>query len=69
MKYSYFMEFNAVTEYDDATHESIESWHIDSLRENSFKNIGEVSINLKHITLSYTRTREWALQNYPELFL
>jgi hypothetical protein len=70
MKYSYFMEFNTVTEYDAATHESVESWHIDSLRANSFKNIGgDVNIKRKHITLSYTRTREWALENYPELFL
>jgi len=70
MSYSYFMEFNTVTEYYSATHESIENWHIDSLRANSFKNFGgDANTKLKHIAESYIRTREWTLKNYPELLL
>jgi len=70
MNYSYFIEFNTVTEYDSVTYESIENWHIDSLRANSFKNFGEDSNNkLKYIAKSYLRTREWTLKNYPELLL
>jgi hypothetical protein len=64
------MEFNTVTEYDSVTYESIENWHMDSLRANVFKNFGEDSNNkLKHIAKSYLRTREWTLKNHPELLL
>ena len=70
MSYIYELTNNTVTEYDGVTYESIENWHMDSLRANSFKNFGEDSSNkLKYIAKSYLRTREWTLKNHPELFL
>jgi hypothetical protein len=70
MSYIYELTNNTVTEYDGVTYESIENWHMDSLRANIFKNFGEDSNNkLKHIAKSYLRTREWTLKNHPELML
>jgi hypothetical protein len=70
MNYTYELKNNTVTEYDDVTHESIENWHIDSLRTKNFKNIEtDSNLKLKHIGASYLKTRQWALKNYPELML
>jgi hypothetical protein len=64
MNYSYRMEMDSVTEFEDDLYN--ENWSFSSLRGN---NNDFLMTNHMEIVNSFNRTKEWMLKNHREMLL